>query len=116
MNKVPLLKNISHDSFPFTIQELPMDNLDSKDIYLKKNGEIIGFHAVGHKGPHTYTVVHLDGTEESKTSDFMALETWGNEYSDEFQMLGRGSFRVFVDIEDAAKEMESDGWVRFERK
>lgn len=93
-----------------------MDDLDSKDIYLKKNGEIVGLHSVGHKGPYDYVSVHLDGTEEVKHSDFMAIESWGNEYDNEYNMLGRGSFRVFGDIEDAAKEMEADGWTRFERQ
>jgi hypothetical protein len=93
-----------------------VDDLDSKDIYLKKDGEIIGLHSVGYKKQNTYTQVNLDGTKELKTLDFMALESWGNEYDSEYNILGRGSFRVHTyDIEEAAKEMENDGWVRFER-
>lgn len=95
-----------------------MDNdLIGWDIYLKKDGEIIGLHAVGYPGPYEYTLTHLDGTIEEKTSHIMTMEQWGNEYDSEYNMLGRGSFRVFsLDIEEAAKELEADGWVRFERE
>lgn len=96
---------------------IEMDDFDSKDIYLKKEGQIIGLHAVGYKGPYTYTFSNpFEGIEQEITTDFMEIERWGNEYDNEYNMLGRGSFRVHSDIEVAAKELELDGWVRFERQ
>lgn len=95
-----------------------MDNdLIGWDIYLKKENEIIGLHAIGYPGPYVYELQHLDGSREQKTSHIMTMEQWGNEYDSEYNMLGRGSFRVFsLDIEEAAKEFEADGWVRFEKE
>lgn len=87
---------------------------DSKDIYLTKNGEIIGLHAIGHAGPYEYDLVKLDGTTERKKDDFMQVEVWGNEYDKNHNMLGRGSFRVHQNIEEEAKGFEADGWVRCE--
>lgn len=89
----------------------PMD-MDSLNIYLKKQGEktYIGLHAVGEAG-REWDVKEIDGTV-TKKSGFLAWETWGNEYV-EGKMYGRGSFRVFGDIEDEAKAFEADGWVRF---
>lgn len=91
-----------------------MDDLHEKSIYLRKDNEIIGLHAIGYSGPYTYTFVHLDGTEETKTDDFQQIECWGNEYDKEFNILGKGSFRVFHKINEAASLFESDGWIRFE--
>lgn len=79
--------------------KLEEPQFDSLDIYLKKDDQIVGLHAIGHKEP--------DGA-------FYSLEQWGNEYDDEHNMLGRGSFRVHNDIETVAKDFEADGWVRFE--
>ena len=96
------------------------DDFDSKNIYLRRTVsdteyEIIGLHAVGHAGPYSYDLHKLDGTVEKKTSNFMALETWGNEYDDEHNMLGRGSFRLHnSNIDDVAKEFEAEGWTRYE--
>jgi hypothetical protein len=88
---------------------------DSKDIYMRKGEEIIGLHAIGYAGPYEYDLVNLDKTVTRMKSDFMAIEKWGNEYDKDFNMLGRGSFRVHDDIEIVAKSLEEDGWVRFER-
>jgi hypothetical protein len=94
-----------------------MNDIDSKDIYLKKGEEIVGLHSIGHKGPYTYTKINpFEGTEVEVTTDFMAIESWGNEYDSEYNMLGKGSFRIFCDIEEAAKSFEADGWTRFERE
>ena len=97
------------------------DDFDSKNIYLRttigpgKIPAIVGLHAVGHAGPYPYTLVHPDGTREERMLNFMAIETWGNEYDDEHNMLGRGSFRLHTsDIEDYAKQMEAEGWERYE--
>jgi hypothetical protein len=94
---------------------MSLDDYDSKNIYLKKDNEIVGLHSTGVAGPHEYTLIGLDGSESLIKTDFMAYETWGNEYDQDFNMLGRGSFRVHTDIETAAKELELDGWIRFER-
>lgn len=97
------------------------DDMDSKNIYLRttigpgKIPAIVGLHAVGHAGPYEYDLIELDGTKTRKKSNFMALETWGNEYDDDHNMLGRGSFRLHTsDIEEYAKEMEAEGWQRYE--
>jgi hypothetical protein len=84
------------------------DDLDLKDIYLRKDNEIIGLHSIGYADPYEYTLVELDGTEIQKKTDFMPLETWGNRYNENYEMVG-GSFRVHQFIEDEAKEFEADG-------
>lgn len=101
-----------------------LEGMDSKDIYLcraiKAPDEstsiaIIGLHAIGHAGPYSYDLHKLDGTIEKKTSNFMALETWGNEYDDNHNMLGRGSFRLHnSNIDEVAAEFEAEGWTRYE--
>lgn len=91
------------------------DDLDSKNIYLRKDNEIIGLHAVGYRTPYVFDVVELDGTRNQVETDFMELEKWGNHYNEEFERIGRGSFRIFdATIEDTAKEFENDGWIKFE--
>lgn len=92
-----------------------MDNdLDIKNIYLTKNEEIIGLHAIGHSEPHEFDLIHLDGSRERIKTDFMELEKWGNEYDSKGNMLGRGSFRIFdLTLEHSAKEFEKEGWIRF---
>lgn len=93
------------------------NDFDIWNIYLKKEGRIIGLHAMGIKGPYEYTLTHLDGSSKLIKTDFQTFEQWGNEYNDEFNMIGKGSFRVFsLDIEEAAKDFEQDGWVRFEKE
>ncbi len=92
------------------------DNMQSKDIYLRKGREVVGLHAIGYAGPYEFDLQELDGSIQKIKTDFMELEKWGNEYDANFKMIGRGSFRVFdLTIEHAAKEFESDGWVRFQR-
>jgi hypothetical protein len=94
-----------------------LDGLDEKSIYLRRDAEIIGLHSVGYSGHYEYMLIELDETEVLKTSDFMPLQSWGNEYDENYNMVGRGSFRLNTDfIEDVAKDLESDGWVIFERK
>lgn len=91
----------------------PYDGLECKDIYLKsKDGEIVGLHAIG-QSDSEWTVVGLDGTRTTKKG-FQQWEQWGNEYDENHKMLGRGSFRIFQDIEELAKELEQDGWVSYE--
>ena len=113
-------KKIAAADPTITLGEGP-EFIDSKDIYLKtKVGHsiienIIGLHAVGYAGPYSYT---LDNNGEVSTinTNFMAIETFGNEYDHEHNMLGRGSFRLHTnDIEEYAKELEKEGWVRCER-
>lgn len=89
-----------------------IEGLDSKDIYLKKDGEqtYIGLHAVGEANSE-WDVQYLDGTIV-RQKGFKAWESWGNEYV-AGKMVGRGSFRVFNEIEEAARQLEEDGWVRF---
>jgi hypothetical protein len=88
--------------------------LDSKDIYLRKGNEIVGLHAIGLKGPYDLTISGLDGSEQQVTLDFQSFEMWGNEYDEHFNILGRGSFRVFhYCLDMAAEEWEKEGWVRF---
>jgi hypothetical protein len=83
-----------------------------KDIYLKKDGEIIGLHAIGEKDAE-WTQVGIDGTR-TQIKGFMQHEQWGNNYDENHKMLGRGSFRIFEDIEKFAEELEKDGWVSYE--
>jgi hypothetical protein len=89
-----------------------------KDIFLRKNGQIIGLHAIGEKDS-TWDVIELDGTRHTVTG-FRQWEQWGNEYGHSrdgsLKMIGRGSFRVHDDIEKVAKELEEDGWVTYEEK
>lgn len=86
--------------------------MDSLNIYLKKDGEktYIGLHAVGEANTK-WSVREIDGTLTERFG-FLAWESWGNEYV-QGKMYGRGSFRVFGDIEVEAKAFEADGWVRF---
>lgn len=97
-----------------------LDDYDSLTIYLKKEGTpgFIGLHAIGMANSEwdLVTPKGMFGNEEEiivRQKGFQAIEAWGNEYNDEHQMVGRGSFRVFSNIEDAAKEMVADGWVIF---
>lgn len=105
-----------------TITVGPEDH-DSKDIYLRmpisdklpNTYNIVGLHAIGHAGPYEYTLHRQDDTIELIKTNFMVLEAWGNEYDDEHNMLGRGSFRLHTnDIEQYAKDMEAEGWERYE--
>lgn len=88
------------------------DGMQARDIYLKKDNEIIGLHAIGYDNS-TWTETALDGTSTDKQG-FSAMEKWGNEYDENHKMLGRGSFRVHDDIEKVAKELEADGWTIYE--
>lgn len=88
-----------------------MPPYDSRDIYLTNGTEIIGLHEIG-EANSSWIVKHLDGTEEQKFG-FSAYERWGNEYNNDLKMIGRGSFRVHIDIEEVAKDFETDGWTRF---
>lgn len=76
----------------------PMEGMVGKNVYLKKDGAIVGIHAVG----------------DEFEGQFQQFEIWGNEYDDEHNMLGRGSFRVFDTLENEVKNWEADGWVQFE--
>lgn len=79
-------------------QPNPMESMVARDVYLKKDSQIVGIHAIGEE---------FDG-------QFMQMEIWGNEYDENHQMLGRGSFRVFGELEREAQDWEADGWVRYE--
>lgn len=94
--------------------EDPWAGMISKDAYLTKEGTIIGIHAFGEPGPYEWIEVALDGTETKKQSNFMQAEIWGNEYDEEHNMLGRGSFRVHGQFEIVVKEFEADGWIQRE--
>lgn len=93
------------------------NEFDSKNIYLRKGDEIVGLHAIGHNEEHEFNLHHIDGSIERIKTDFMELEKWGNQYDKDFNMIGRGSFRVFsLTLEHAAKEFEEEGWIRFEKE
>lgn len=97
------------------------DEWDSKDVYLTMtlpDGEkqIIGLHAIGHAQEYTYTEIGRDNSRTEVTTGFAAIETWGNSYDENHNMLGRGSFRLHShDLDKMVKECESEGWVRCER-
>lgn len=92
-----------------------MDRLDSQDIYLQKDGRIIGLHAIGYNTLYDCELVEIDGTSKMIKMDFMALQKWGNEYNQEMKVLPLGSFHVFdLTIRHAAQDLEKDGWVRFD--
>lgn len=87
---------------------------ESLDIYLYKDGEIVGLHAIGDANS-SWTVEEMDGTRTQRYG-FKSVESWGNYYNDRYEMQGRGSFRCGHDIEAVAKDFESDGWKRFKRQ
>lgn len=90
----------------------PFDGVVSREIYLRKDGQLIGLHAWGYDDS-IWTEEDVNGVR-TECKGFMAMETWGNEYDESGNMLGRGSFRVFQTIESLAQEMETEGWVRGE--
>lgn len=93
-----------------------MSHFDTKSIYLKKDGQIIGLHAIGYNDDYKFDLYDKDGTVQRIKTDFNEYEKWGNYYNDSYEMIGRGSFRVFAPtLEHAAKELLDDGWIRFER-
>ena len=76
----------------------------------------MGLYSEGIEVPYEYELHELDGTITTKISNFQPYQSWGNEYTPDFKMKGKGSFRIFdLDIEDTAKAFEEEGWVRFER-
>jgi hypothetical protein len=94
---------------------------DSKDIFLRtKRGVsnilnyIVGLHSNGVIMPYEYTKTALDGTKTLVSTNFMPIESWGNEYDENYRLLDKSSFRVDNDIEAVAKEMEAEGWERYE--
>lgn len=87
------------------------EEMDSKSIYLRKGAEIIGLHAIGYNNSQ-WTVLELDETE-TLHHGFQAMEAWGNQYDENLEMIGRGSFRVFDDISKVADEFIIDGWEPF---
>lgn len=97
------------------------EEMDSKDIFLRKKigvyeiYSIVGLHAIGHAGPYPHTIHHLDGTVEERVGNFDTLEAWGNEYNDEQNIPGRGSFHLNThDIEEYARDMVVEGWEIYE--
>lgn len=116
------LKELFKDDPTITLAET-RDQMDCKSIYLRTKIGVsqiysyVGLHAIGYAGPYEYEHIDLDQRRTKKTSNFNALETWGNEYDGiTGQMIGRGSFRLHThDIEEYAKEMESEGWERCEK-
>ena len=105
-----------------TLGDFSKNEHDSQNIYLEtfigpgKIRQLVGLHAIGYAGLYNYTFHDFDGTVSQRSSNFQAIEVWGNEYdsgSDDLHMIGRGSFRVHTnDIEAEAKGWEADGWVR----
>lgn len=81
------------------------ENFDSKDIYLEKNGEIIGLHTYGHKsGVGTFMT-------------FMQYEAWANLYekkNDERTFVA-SIYRIFGPIEEEAEALKAEGWVVVEQ-
>lgn len=65
-----------------------------KDVYLKKDEDVIGLHAVG------------DKTE----TGFHQYEAWANLYDPSFKFLG-SIYRIFGPIEEEADNLKKDGWV-----
>lgn len=122
---IPLMDDVRQkvaNEDPTITLGVTQDEYDSKNIFLRKAVsdklsdvyDIVGLHAIGHAGPYEYTLDDNSKISHIKTN-FMALETWGNEYDDEHNMLGRGSFRLHTsDIEQYAKDMEAEGWERYE--
>ncbi len=84
------------------------NDIDFFQSYLIKDLELIGIFAIGDKESE-WTVIGLDGSE-TKRKGFNAQESWGNEYSWDLKMLGRGSFRILNDIEEALQTLIQDGW------
>jgi len=72
---------------------------ENKNIYLKKDGDILGLHAYG------------DSTE----TGWQQIEGWCNAYSNDFKFLG-SIYRISRPIEDEAQELMEDGWISIERK
>ena len=96
------------------ITEPGYEGMEARDIYLKSPiGKIIGLHAIGGSNC-TWELVGLDGSRTQQTG-FLAMDKWGNEYDENYKMLGRGSFRVHENIEELAKKFEDEGWISFER-
>lgn len=90
--------------------------LDSLDIYLKKDDQIIGLHAIGYAGPYEYTYTDIDGNVTQKTSNFQALDTWGNNYNNKYEMFAPGSFRIDTnDLEEESRLYAGAGWIEFDR-
>ncbi len=97
---------------------MPEIQPESRDIYLRNGNRVLGLHSIGYPGEYRYTKIDFDGTETECVDDFQAIEVWGNEYLNDskFEMQGRGSFRIHDNVNDFAKDLEAEGWVRFERK
>lgn len=72
-----------------------------QEVYLKKDGSIIGLHATG----------HLDGKK------FVRLEAWANSYSCvKGKLKFSGSiYRIFGPLEDEVKELITCGWTILKR-
>lgn len=80
----------------------PFEGMVSKDAYFRKEGSIVGIHAIGYP------------EDPEGKYPFQQMEIWGNEYDESHNMLGRGSFRVFDQFENEVKNWEADGWIRCE--
>lgn len=88
--------------------------MDEYNIYLKHPSEgIIGLHSVGLKD-QIWTEIDTDGVETQRLG-FKSIESWGNEYTSDFKLKGRGSFRIFQNIDDLAASLEREGYVRMDR-
>lgn len=85
---------------------------DEMSVYLKKDNEIVGIHAIGEKDT-SWQVHELDGTITQRKG-FQAMDIWGNQYNSDLKMIGKGSFRVHNDIETEVNSWKADGWVAFE--
>ena len=96
------------ESEPYEAEEY-----DHKDIFLKNGDSIVGLHAIGFSGPYTYTLEHIDGTQETTEGNFQSIESWGNEYDSNFEFIR--SFRIgHSDTEIEAAAFIENGWERIE--
>lgn len=73
-------------------------DFESKDIFLKKDKDILGLHAFG------------DYTDQG----FQQFEAWCNAYDENFKFLG-SIYRIFGPIEKEAEELKKEGWTECQK-
>ena len=90
-----------------------MTDFDCKDVFLKKDDDIIGLHAIGIDNT-PYQIQELDGTITDHFG-FMHEQIWGNKYNRDFNMIG-GSFRVHTMFDEELKSWLDDGWTIIQKE